>query len=76
MMWAPKNGGDPPQKIGMSLDEEGHVCYLEGEKRIEGGDDKKEAVGTMGSFVVAKELGMPLGIHRVRQRAGLKLTLS
>jgi hypothetical protein len=46
----------------MSLDEEGRVCYLVGEKKIEGGGNKKEAVGkgNIGSFVVAKELGMTL----------------
>jgi len=45
MMWAPNNGGDPYQMIGMSLDE-GFVCYLVGEKKIEEGGKKKEAVGT------------------------------
>jgi hypothetical protein len=60
MMWAPKNEGDPPKTIGMSLDKEGHVRYLVGEKRIEGGGNKKEAVGKFGSFVVVKELGMTL----------------
>jgi hypothetical protein len=50
----------------MSLDEEGRVCYLVGEKRIGGGGNKKEAVGTaiirgkIGTFVVGKELGMTL----------------
>ena len=52
--------------IGTSLDEEGRVCYLVGEKQIEGGGNKKEAVdnatirGKIGSFVVTKELGMTL----------------
>jgi len=50
----------------MSLDEEGHVCYLVYEKKIEEGGNKKEAVGTatirskIGSFVAAKELSMTL----------------
>jgi len=34
-----------PQTMGMSLDE-GHVCYLVDEKKIGGGGNKKEAVGT------------------------------
>ena len=50
----------------MSLDEEGRVCYLVGEKKIEEGGNKKEAEGTatirgkIGSFVVAKEQSMTL----------------
>jgi hypothetical protein len=50
MMWAPKNGGDPPLTIGMSLDE-GRVCYLVGEKKIEEGGNMKEAVGKFDSFL-------------------------
>jgi hypothetical protein len=62
----PEHQRQPPQTIGMSLDEERHVCYLVGEKKIEDGGIKKDAVGTaiitgkIGSFVVAKELGMTL----------------
>jgi len=43
----------------MSLDEEGRLCYLVDEKKITGGGNKKETVGTdtrrgkIGSFVVA-----------------------